>query len=351
VAKKVFGKGPLLFQRRGGGGIEGFGDMTKKWLMPCVKTVVSAALLYALFRKIDFNAFLNAVSSISVFYAALAVLIYFTVQCLSAYRWSLILAKDFSLPYREILSMYFIGMFFNNFLPTLIGGDVVKGYYLYRRIQNGPVSFASIFMGRYLGFAALMAITLVALAFGYGAVHAIGGAGLVWVFVLLAGGFVCVSLFLWFKGLHDWLVKALLKVSFFRLNEKLDAFYRAVMSFKGRGDILFKAFILSLAVQGGVIAGYLVLGRAMGIGVKAGYFPLFIPLATVSAMLPFSLRGLGIREAIFVALFTMAGAGMAEALGLSLMWFFVTVLVSVLGAFEYLRLGGRKAGVSASEAD
>ncbi|MEK7313756.1 MAG: lysylphosphatidylglycerol synthase transmembrane domain-containing protein [Deltaproteobacteria bacterium] len=325
--------------------------MTKERLMPVVKVAVSAALLYALFRKTDFNAFLNAVSSVSVFYAALAVLIYFTVQCVSAYRWSLILAKDVSVPYREILSIYFIGMFFNNFLPTIIGGDVVKGYYLYKRVGNGPKVFASIFMDRYSGFAALMTITLVALAFGYFAVYAIGGAGLIGVFVFLMGGFVCVSLFLWFKGLHDWLVKALLKVSFFRLNEKLDALYCAVMSFKGRGDILFKAFILSLAVQGGVIAGYLILGHAMGIGVKAGYFPLFIPLATVSAMLPFSFAGLGIREAVFVALFTMAGASMEEALGLSLMWFFVTVIVSVLGAFEYLRLGGWKEEVPAGKAD
>ena len=214
IVKKVLGRGSPLFQKGGQGGIEGFGEMTKERLMPVVKVAVSAALLYALFRKTDFNAFLNAVSSVSVFYAALAVLIYFMVQCVSAYRWSLILAKDVSVPYREILSIYFIGMFFNNFLPTIIGGDVVKGYYLYKRVGNGPKVFASIFMDRYSGFAALMAITLVAFVFGYFAVYAIGGAGLIGVFVLLMGGFVCVSLFLWFKGLHDWLVKALLKISF-----------------------------------------------------------------------------------------------------------------------------------------
>ena len=84
--------------------------------------------------------------------------------------------------------------------------------------------FASIFMDRYSGFAALMTITLVALVFGYFAVHALGGAGLVRVFVFLIGGFLGVSLFRRFKGLHDWLVKGPFEGQFFRLNEKLTRF-------------------------------------------------------------------------------------------------------------------------------
>jgi hypothetical protein len=85
-----------------------------------------------------------------------------------------------------------------------------------------------------------------------------------------------------------------------------------------------------------------VLGNAIGMTVPVGYYFLFVPLATVIGMLPISLAGLGVREGAFVALFVTAGASKEQALALSLVWFAVTVMVSLIGGVEYIRLGGKK---------
>ncbi|MBI5598488.1 MAG: flippase-like domain-containing protein [Deltaproteobacteria bacterium] len=317
-------------------------QMVKKWLMPILKVAVSVLILYALFRNVDPRLLWRTFSSVSPWAIALAAVIYVIAQSLSTWRWATILREDVTITYKDLLSIYFIGMFFNNFLPTIVGGDIVKGYYLYRKTDRAEVAFASIFMDRYSGFAALMAITLVALLVGWRVVYSIGGAGLIAVFFLLIGGFTGASLFMWSEGLHSRLVSVLGKIRLFGFNEKIDRFYGVFMSYRGRRGVLARVFAFSLIIQAGVIAAYFILGAAMGMDVPAGYFFLFIPLATSASMIPFSLSGLGIREGVLVFLFTRAGASAEAALGMGLMWFFIAAVVSTYGAFEYMKAGGRK---------
>ncbi len=307
--------------------------------MPILKVAVSAALLYILFSKVDARLVWDSVSSVGAGWIVSAALLFAALQCISTYRWSIVLGRDVHVPYPRLLSMYFVGMFFNSFLPTIVGGDVVKGYYLYRETGRGGAAFASILMDRYSGFAALMTITFVALLIGGGAVHATGGTGLVVVFAALVGGFLGASLFLWFERLHQWLVSALSGIRLMGLNEKVDAFYRTFTGYRQSPSMLVGVFLISLAIQCGVITGYFMLGRGMGVGVPIGYFFLFVPLATTASMIPLSLSGLGIREGVFVFLFSRAGMDREDALALSLLWFLVTVVVSLPGAVEYIRRG------------
>ncbi|MBI5562258.1 MAG: flippase-like domain-containing protein [Deltaproteobacteria bacterium] len=304
-----------------------------------IKIAISAVILWALFRNVDLALFYKTAASVRpLSVVAVAFILIFT-QSLSTLRWSIILKKDMDVGYLRLLSIYFIGMFFNNFLPTMVGGDLVKGYFLFKSSGRGDVSFASIFMDRYSGFTALMAVTSIALISGY---PLIAGTGLPFFFALVIGGFVAGSLFLWISPLHNWVMRMLARIHFYGINKKIDTFYNVLMSYKGRKDILFKAFVCSLFVQCGVIAGYWFLGSELGLGVGAGYFFLFIPLTTAISMLPISLSGLGIREGAFVYLFTMVGASKEQALTLSLMWFAIMAIVSLIGGVEYLRMGGRR---------
>ena len=316
--------------------------MLKKRGAAILKAAVSGALLYVLFRRVDTGVFLETVSSINPSVIILLALAYIVLQCLSTYRWSIVLRKDADVRYTELLSIYFIGMFFNNFLPTLVGGDLVKGYYLYRKTEKGEIAFASIFMDRYSGFAALIAITLISLLFGWGFLHRIGGAGLIWVFILLICGFFGLSFIFWFERLHSFLANIIGHAGISGMNEKMDSFYRVFMNYKGRREVLFKIFSLSLIIQSGVIICYFVLGRSVGIDVPVGYFFLFVPLAIVFSMVPLSLSGLGIREGVFIFLFTKAGVSREAALSMSLIWFMVVAAVSMAGAFEYVRRGEKR---------
>ncbi|MEE9543049.1 MAG: lysylphosphatidylglycerol synthase domain-containing protein, partial [Thermodesulfobacteriota bacterium] len=64
---------------------------------------------------------------------------------------------------------------------------------------------------------------------------------------------------------------------------------------------------------------------------------------TVASMVPISLAGLGVREGIFIYLFTKIGTSQEEALSLSLLFFFATLIISIIGGIEYVRIGGKKA--------
>lgn len=313
--------------------------MIRNILSTLVKIFVSGAILYFLFRNMDTGVFWETVRSVNPLSVVLVALLFFCTQSISTYRWSVILRKDMYVPYRKLLSIYFIGMFFNNFLPTMVGGDLIKGYYLYKSSRRGDVSMASIFMDRYSGFTALMFITTVALILSY---NLLKGTGLEVVFFLLICAFVGMSLVIWVGPLHGWAMKLFAKIHFYGINKKIDTFYNVLMSYKNHHRILITIFLCSLVVQGGVIIGYYFLGRSLGIEVTPGYYFLFVPLTTVVSMVPISLSGLGLREGAFVYLFTMVGATKEQALTLSLMWFAIMVLVSIIGGIEYIRMGGKK---------
>jgi hypothetical protein len=312
----------------------------KSIISTIVKICISGAILYFLFRNINSERFFETVLSINPLFPIVTGLIFVGTQLLSTLRWKTILAKDMQIPYRKLLSIYFIGMFFNNFLPTMVGGDVIKGYYLYKRSRRGDISVTSIFMDRYSGFTALIFLTTIATVIGY---PAIKGTPLPGFLVLLIAAFCTASLIIWVGPLHNWAMAIMNKIHFYGINKKIDSLYKALMGYKSHPDILIKVFCYSIVVQASMIICYWLLGIGLGMELSLIYFFLFIPLATVISMLPVSLAGLGIREGAFVYLFTRAGATPEEALTLSLMWFAIMVVVSTAGGIEYVRTGGRKA--------
>ena len=311
----------------------------KNRLMTAAKFLISGVILFALFKSIDTEELYHTAVSVNPLSVIFVALLFATIQAISAYRWSAILAKDVKVPYLKLLSIYYIGMFFNNFMPTMVGGDIIKGYYLYKNTGRGDISLASIFMDRYSGFTALIIMTTIALIPGW---SLIAGTELPGFFVLLVGGYLGISLILWVEYLHRWAMRVLARIHFYGINRKIETVYTTLMSYRSHRGILVKILICSAIVQPGIIIGYYVLSRGLGMTVPIGYFFLFVPLATVVSMLPVSLAGLGIREGAFVFLFAKAGASKEEALTLSLMWFAIMAAVSLVGGMEYLRMGGSK---------
>jgi hypothetical protein len=308
----------------------------KSLLSTAIKVLISALILYVLFRNINTDEFWATVVSVNPLYVVFVALLFACTQVVSTYRWRAILSKDIDIPYTKLLSIYYIGMFFNNFMPTMVGGDIIKGYYIYKHTGRGDISLASIFMDRYSGVTALIVVTAIALIPGWSLLK---GTGLPGFFVLLIGSYLAISLVLWVTFLHRWVMRLLAKIHFYGINRKIETVYTTLMSYKTHRAILVKIFICSAVVQVGVMVGYYILSRGLAMTVPLGYFFLFIPLATVVSMLPVSLAGLGIREGAFVYLFTKVGSSQEQALTLSLMWFAIMACVSLIGGVEYLRIG------------
>ena len=128
-----------------------------------VKFAVTAALYVAVFYRIDLGAIWDRLQTVQIGWVALGVVVYAAGQWLSAWRWWLLLRPvALAVPYLRMVAFYFIGMFFNIFLPTIVGGDAVKAILLARETGAPARSTMSVFMERNVGLFALLTIATVA---------------------------------------------------------------------------------------------------------------------------------------------------------------------------------------------
>lgn len=292
----------------------------KKILNFVLKFIISSALLYIFLSQVDINAVAGTLKKTKFPLFAAGFFIYISTLFISTKRWSLFLPQG--LKYLKLVSLYFVGSFFNTFLPGLVGGDAVKAYYLYRHIGKGGLSFAAVFMDRYMGFIAMACIALIAFIAGHSYIKE---PKITWGISAFLGGLFLASLILW-------------KVNWGRI-KFLSDFYTPLMEYKAKKEIILRGLLLGFIVQLVGITSVYILSQSIGLKVPIIYFFIFIPLISAASAIPVSVAGLGIREAGFVILFSKAGLSSTEALSLSLLVFTVMCMVSLIGGIEYLRIG------------
>jgi hypothetical protein len=99
-----------------------------------VQALVTLTLLFFLFRNFDWGDFRDLIQKVSVWFYLFSLLVVFAGQLLYTLRWRIVLrSMGMEIPYGQLVRYYLIGTFFNNFLPTAVGGDGAKIYYLGRQ--------------------------------------------------------------------------------------------------------------------------------------------------------------------------------------------------------------------------
>src|SRR5215211_3290538 len=138
----------------------------RRTLLVIAQFCISAALLFFLLRQIDLARLIAIWGGLRQPFLLLALVLQLGGVLISALKWWLLLrASGQPAPYFWAIRIYLIGQFFSNFLPTQIGGDAVRVYYLTRRIGRPAIAIASVFVERITGFLALTLIGTVALGF------------------------------------------------------------------------------------------------------------------------------------------------------------------------------------------
>ncbi len=290
-----------------------------KIIILLIKILVSGGLLYAVISKTGIDKVLSTLKGINIFSFVLAVLIYMFTIYISSIRWRLLLHEKFGM--KRLVSLYFIGSFFNHLLPGLIGGDAVKAYYLYRDTGRGSSAVASVFMDRYIGFTALMLVGLIAFPFGFGYFR---GSYIEWVLPLIVLLFITASFFVF--GLRIG-----------RRFKALSGFYDYFAVYKGKKTVLVRTLLLSVMIQTIIIFAVYVLGRGLSVNVPLLPLFIFIPVIWTIATIPISISGIGVREASFVLLFGFLGISPVQATAVSFAWFLSVATGSLPGLVEYLR--------------
>ncbi len=298
------------------------------------KVGVSALLLSLLFWRVDRGAFLRSVQTLSpaVFLACVAM--YALGYLISTLRWQrLLLAEGLHIPFWRLALVYFEASFFSLFLPTLIGGDIVRGYTIYRMTQGQDASIASIVVDRLAGFAALVAIALASLAAAYRNIRDPQVAVMI---LAVAAAFAGGLGILLNARIMAWALRVLSLLGLHRFHARLEGLVGAIHRYRRHRPALGQALLLSVLLQALIIVTYYLVSAGLHLHVSIAYFFLFVPLITVAAMLPVSVAGLGVREGGVVYFFAKVGVDPAVALSMSLVWFSLTLLVSSLGGLAFL---------------
>lgn len=305
--------------------------------MLLLKAAVSAGLLAYLFSVADIEQFVDRIRGLPPVFVVFGWVYYAVCQWLSAWRWQCILrAERVRVPVRKLFNFYMVGMFLNNFIPGGLGGDVVKGYRLHQTINNPNLAIVSVFLERLTG---LMGLTLVAvLATPFNLVKLQSEL----TFLAVAGSVIfllVVVMLIWFPPLarlNLWLAKTVFPGAFY---QKLSQLYLALHDFRNHRKALVVAIMISAGIQMLYAVYYALAARALNIQIELIYFVLFLPALTIATMMPLSIGGLGVREAVMISLFGSIGVTSADVLSISLSVYSINLLLSLFGGLLLLPAG------------
>lgn len=297
-----------------------------------LKVGLSLGLLVLIFREIGWREILGTLQGAQLSFLAMAFAIYLAGILLRAYRWQVLLAAlGMDAPLSRLTELYFVGTFFNNFLPTGIGGDVVRVYELSKESDRPAESIGTVLLDRATGFLALFLMAAAALLFSYRLITPSVAAAILFLFLASWAG---LWMLLQRDRLESWgLLKVITK--FKPVRETYEAVYTCgLMAIGG-------ALAVSLAFNVLLIAVNYLIALSLGVRVSIWYFLLFIPLISLSLIFPLSLSGLGVREGGYIYLFAQAGVAASLALAMSLLFYALNVATGLIGGVLYALQGAR----------
>ena len=163
-----------------------------------IKSLVSGFLIFYALRASDFSAILSTLKASHLRFIGIASAMIAAGYAISALRWQILLkAQKVSISLFDLIKYYLIGAFFNNFLPTTIGGDIVRAYDASKASNSLSQSFAVIIVERMTGIFALITYSFIGVLFGR---ETFGNITFVWV----AGGAFFLMLVVMLVGVRTW---------------------------------------------------------------------------------------------------------------------------------------------------
>lgn len=316
--------------------IRSFYRKHKKLINTSLRIIISLGLIiYLIISQFkDFRTISATLKDIIIPLILLSAATHFYGIWITAFRWQTLLkTQGVRLSILSLSSSTLVGQFFNNFLPTSIGGDVYRAYDVTKKSDFPMSSSISVLVvERLSGIIASAIFAAAALFLGF---TAIGGKSIVIPIII----FLAVSIFIFFLilnpnilGLH----KLAKKIRFLqKILDKLSNVYNTFLSFKNHKWVLAKVIIYSLTLQFAVIINYWLASKSLDIALSLNVFIFIVPVVSIISMLPISLGGIGVREGSLVFLMVSLGAQNEKAAMCSLLLLAMLLAVGIIGGLIY----------------
>ena len=309
----------------------------KSFAIFLLKLLVSAVLCFFVWRTIvstpgmESENFMGIMKNIEYKYLFIALCCIFLSYFLGCFQWKLFLSiQNIEMTYRKLLKFYFVGAFFNNFMPGNVGGDLKKVYDINQNSKETVgAAVSATFLDRLCGLYMLCAFALAV------------GVAFFWKdpsqkYFLLPSQ----SIFLGFSFLICMLFsrragKLIFEKILFFLNKRVLHLHGRFQAFRQK-RLFLQIFSLSSLTQGLRVISHYFCALSIGVDISVSWYFYYIPLIAVVSALPISIGGFGPRELMAQALFMRVGVSSMEAVVMQLLAYVVNLAVSLLGAFQFL---------------
>lgn len=301
--------------------------MKKRWLNLLRILISVGALAFLFWKVIDPDEVLAELRQIDPRFLLAAFGLFVLSLVVRAVRW-LILVRglDPAVPFGRLLRLYFVGAFFNAFLPSTYGGDVVRALEL-TQDTDPSAAIGTVFLDRLTGLMMLAVMGLIVLPFQ--AAHM--ARWLIWVLAGVMGGILMGGLLI-LEGRGLRRVTARLPFGLSLAGQGLlGRVYAAITGCGWRA--VRGAFGVSIVFNVINVAINWLCGQAVGIGIGPGYFFAITTLVAISGFVP-SIGGWGVRETVSTVVFSSADPNKAVVWGIALN--LITLAAGLVGGVVYL---------------
>lgn len=311
----------------------------RRWVGLGTKIAVSVLLLYLVFRSVDLSAVATRLASVDPGWLIVGLLFLGAIIGISSVRWQAISAAlGAALPMATHLKLNLISVFFNQALPSTLGGDAVRTW-MARHTPAGLSGAAfAVLADRAAGFVALLLIVALGLPWSLAMID--DAAGRTAILSLLALGILAAGIYLTLGSMPPQWAGRWRLVGFLR-----DASRAGRRSVCRASPGVF-ALILSLLGHFSTILGIWALARSLGI--DAGLLPItvLVPAVLLVSMIPITVAGWGVREGAMIAALAFAGIASTESLALSVLYGLAMIVWGLVGGLLWLLAGRSKPTVS-----
>jgi glycosyltransferase 2 family protein len=300
-----------------------------------IKLTVSTVLLVILFRRADVPTMAARFRQMDPAWTIAALGVYGLMLAVSAWRWRLLLrlqTVDVSLS--TLTKSFLVATFFNNFLPSNIGGDVVRVADTAPFAGSRTLATTVVLLDRILGLIALLVLAAVASALAWNLGIRLQGMQYVWVaLVVFAGGLVfCLRN----PDRLSRTVRSLLADRMQAVQMRLQNLVGAMGRFAQQPRGLWFAFGGALVVQLLLVLFYVCAAHSLAVPFPFLAASVIVPISLAVQMVPLSINGFGVREAVFAFFFAGLGLNVSSALTLSLGSAALIMLFSLSGGAVFM---------------
>jgi glycosyltransferase 2 family protein len=302
-----------------------------------LQIVVSVGVLALLLWQIDLQQTVDIIRDSHWGYVLGSFVIFLGTTWLMAWRWgALLAAKGIHEPFSWLLRMYFVSYAAGQVLPTAVGGDAVRIIEHSRRRPDAKATAAgAVFMERVIGSAATLILAAVGLAVAAGRYE---GARLLFVLeVVFVAAMILLGLMLFSRRLGETLERRLFPLGRrVKLEKPLRSLYWAMHEYRLSPGVLTVVLGVTVVSQFMRVIAIWLCGEAVGADVSPVVYIILGPLLFLVQMVPFTLNGLGVREAFFVVFLGRFDVPEDVAFAAGFLFYAVSVATSIPGGIILL---------------